>query len=312
MQFQMKLRITLIFATIFAAIGLGMTGSRGAGGFGRSGVPGDIPEFSNVIVVVEENASFSEVIGSGSMPYLNSLAAKYGLATNYFANTHPSIGNYFMMTTGTIVTNDDGFNGTVSVNNLARQFKKDGKTWKAYAESIPSAGYLGGNTGLYLKRHNPFSYFSDVANDPAQRANIVPFSQFSSDIDSGLPDFSFIVPNAINDAHNCPSGGSSCTEAEKLAVADRWLKKNIDPLIKSGAMKNALLVITFDEANPKDTSHGGGHIATVVVSPKAKQGFQGSGLYQHQNLLRTVGDALHLSSVPGAGSNATSMREFFP
>lgn len=303
-----KLRMGLVLA----ALGLTLIGICGAGGSGGPAGPSNLPQFSNVIVVVEENASFNEVIGSGSMPYLNSIASEYGLAANYFANTHPSIGNYFMMTTGTIVTNDDNFTSTVSVDNLARQFAKDGKTWKVYAESIPSVGYLGGNKGLYLKRHNPFSYFSDVANDPSKTANIVPFSQFSSDISSGLPTFSFVVPNAVNDAHNCPHGGSNCTEAEKLAVADSWLKENIDPLIKSAAMTNALLVITFDEANPNDKSHGGGQIATVIISPKAKQGFHGPGMYQHQNLLRTIGDALRLSSVPGAGAKAASMREFFP
>jgi len=46
------------------------------------------------------------------MPYLNSLASQYDLATQYFANTHPSIGDYFMLTTGQLVTNDDGFAGT--------------------------------------------------------------------------------------------------------------------------------------------------------------------------------------------------------
>ncbi len=56
-----------------------------------------------------ENADYNEVIGAGSMPYLNSLAQKYALATNYYANTHPSIGNYFMLTTGQILTNDDAF-----------------------------------------------------------------------------------------------------------------------------------------------------------------------------------------------------------
>ncbi len=59
-----------------------------------------VPVFSHVFVVVEENHGYSSVIGSSSMPYLNSLASKYGLATQYYANTHPSIGNYFMMTTG--------------------------------------------------------------------------------------------------------------------------------------------------------------------------------------------------------------------
>src|SRR5256885_15991078 len=63
--------------------------------------------FGHVVLIVEENQSYSNVIGNASAPYLNSLASQYGLATEYYANTHPSIGNYFMLTTGKIETNDD-------------------------------------------------------------------------------------------------------------------------------------------------------------------------------------------------------------
>jgi phosphatidylinositol-3-phosphatase len=73
---------------------------------------GSVPQFGHVVVVLEENHSYSEVIGNSAMPYLNSLASQYGLATQYFANAHPSIGNYFMLTTGQLVTNDDAFAGT--------------------------------------------------------------------------------------------------------------------------------------------------------------------------------------------------------
>src|SRR6267143_2589117 len=58
-------------------------------------VPANQPTFSHVVLVVEENHSYSEVIGNSSMPYLNSLASQYGLATQYFADAHPSLGNYF-------------------------------------------------------------------------------------------------------------------------------------------------------------------------------------------------------------------------
>jgi hypothetical protein len=89
---------------------------------------GTVPGVGHVVLVVEENSSYSEVIGSSEMPYLNSLAAQYGLATRYFANTHPSIGNYFMLTTGQIVTNDDSFTGTVDVDNIVRELLASGKT----------------------------------------------------------------------------------------------------------------------------------------------------------------------------------------
>ena len=109
-----------------------------------------------------ENASYSDVIGAASMPYLNSLAQKYALTTNYYANTHPSIGNYFMLTTG------DPYEprlvqrtASTELDNVVRELTAAGKTWKSYAESLPSVGYLGSDQ-LLLHRHNPMSYFSDV------------------------------------------------------------------------------------------------------------------------------------------------------
>src|ERR1051326_4904892 len=95
---------------------------------------------AHVAVVAIENMSYESVIGSSAAPYLNSLAAQYGLATQYYANTHPSIGNYFMLTTGQIITNDDGFTGTVSADNVVRELVGAGKSWKSYAESLPSVG----------------------------------------------------------------------------------------------------------------------------------------------------------------------------
>jgi hypothetical protein len=303
---------TLIPATLLlASFVLGCGGSTSISGI-TGGSGGPVPQFSHVVVVVEENAGYQDVIGNSAMPYLNSLASKYSVATNYYANTHPTIGNYFMMTTGTIVTNDDTFAGTVSDNNLVRQFQKDGKSWKSYAESVPAARYLGGDSYPYLKRHVPFSYFSDVANSTSLAQNIVPFSAFASDVGSGnLPNFSFVTPNAEHDAHDCPGGGSACSLPVRLTAADNWLKANIAPLISSPAFADTLLVITFDEGDITDVVNGGGHIATILISPKVKAGYQGSGTYQHQSLERLIGDTLRLSAVPGAGSSAGTMGEFF-
>src|SRR3954465_15549824 len=121
-----------------------------------------VPASKHIVLVLEENHSYSSVIGSSSMPYLNSLASKYALATNYYADTHPSIGNYFMLTTGQIITNNDAYTGTVTSDNIVRRIITAGKTWKSYAESIPSTGYIGGDSGRYCKHHNPFAYLSDV------------------------------------------------------------------------------------------------------------------------------------------------------
>ena len=235
------------------------------------------------------------------MPYLNSLASKYGLATQYFANAHPSIGNYFMLTTGQIITNDDSFGATVNADNIVRHLVAAGKTWRSYAEGLSAPGYLADGPYPYAKNHNPFAYFSDVVNSSLQAGNIVPFSQFASDLSSGrLADFSFIAPDLQNDAHD----GS-------LGQADAWLQQNIGPLISNPAFQNSLLIIVFDESDLTDWENIGGHVAAVIVSPKAKPGYKSLTPYQHQNTLRLISRALGLSSFPGAAAEAQDMSEFF-
>lgn len=260
-----------------------------------------VPASSHVFLVVEENHSYSSVIGSSSMPYLNSLAKKYGLATQYYANTHPSIGNYFMLSAGQFITNNDSYCSTLSQDNVVRHLMTAGKTFKAYAENLPYAGYMGCGAYPYVKRHDPLPYFSDVANS-SEKYNLVPFSKFATDLNNHtLPNFSFIVPNLLHDAHD-----------GTLSAADSWLKANIAPLISSATFqRDGILIIVFDESFDSDTAHGGGHVAAVVISPKVKTGYRSTTLYQHQNTLKTLMKALGLSSFPGAASGAKDMGEFF-
>jgi len=263
------------------------------------------PQFGHVFIVVEENASYPDVIGNSSMPYFNSLANKWGLATNYYANLHPSIPNYFEMTVGKTLTVNDSETPKsfpVSDDNVVRELLAAGKTWKSYAEDLPSAGYTGGDSGKYLVRHNPLAYMTDVQNAPAQAQNLVPFSEFVADLPTAnLPQYSFIVPNSCNDAHDCPP-----------STADTWLKNNIDPLINSSLFqKDGLLIIVFDEGNNLDFTQGGGHVAAVIVSPFSKLGYKSIALYQHQSVLRLMLEGLGVTKLPGDAATAPAMWEFF-
>ena len=279
-------------------------------GFSYTTAQASLPSFDHVFIVLLENQSFTDAMGG--MPFLNKIANRYGTAANFFANTHPSIGNYFWLTTGQVITNDSNFAGTVTADNIVRQLNLSGRSWRAYAESLPSVGYTGGDQYPYVKRHNPFSYLSDVLNNQAQANNIVPFSQFSIDLANGqLPQYSFIIPNQYNNSHDCPPSIPNCTNADKLATADQWLKDNIDPLIASPALRqNGLLIISFDESVNTDMQNGGGRVVTLVVGPKVKQAFQSSTFYQHQSTLRTSAEALGLTAFPGAAATASNFAEF--
>lgn len=256
---------------------------------------------SHVLILLEENQNYSNVIGSSQSPYLNSLAAQYALATQYYADAHPSIPNYFMLTTGQTITLDDNFSGTVNADNLVRELAAAGKTWKSYQEDLPSAAYLGGDTGSYVKRHNPFAYFTDVINNPAEAQNIVPFTQFAADLGANsLPNFSFITPNIQDDAHN----GTP-------AQADSWLSVNLPALFANAAFQqDGLLMIVFDESG-SDVMHFGGRVPMVLISPKAKHGYQSTTFYQHESALRLMEEALGLKTLIGAAATAPAMGEFF-
>jgi phosphatidylinositol-3-phosphatase len=265
--------------------------------------------FGHAVIVLMENTNYADVIGNSSAPYMNGLANQYGLATQYYADTHPSIGNYFMLTTGQILTNDDTKTPAsfpVSVDNAVREVLAAGKTWKAYEESIPSVGYTGDDStgpdgGQYYTHHDPLVYMTDVQNNAAQLQNIVPFTQFSVDLAANaLPSYSFITPNGCDDGHDC-----------SLSVADSWLQTNIDPLIKSASFqKDGLLLIIFDESG-NDNTNGGGQVVAIVVSPFSKAGYKSTTLYQHESALRLMLEGLGIRTLPGAAAAAPKMWEFF-
>jgi phosphatidylinositol-3-phosphatase len=269
------------------------------------------PPLGHVVVVAFENHSYSQVVGSSAMPYLNGLISQYALATGYYANSHPSIGNYFELTTGQIITTNDNYNSTVSVDNLERQLLKAGKTWKEYAQSLPSTGYTGWDHYPYVKHHSPFAYFSDNVGS-LQANNIVQFTQFGTDVTNGtLPNFSFVVPDLHHDGHDCPGGMSTCSDSQKLNAADLFLQYQIAPVLNSPQFqKDGLLVIWWDEGNAGDTANGGGRVAITLVGPSVKRAYKSSTFYQHQDLLRTIAEGLGIG-FPGSSATAHSMAEFF-
>ncbi|HZD76147.1 MAG TPA: alkaline phosphatase family protein [Acidobacteriaceae bacterium] len=271
-------------------------------------VQAQTPHSKHLILVMEENRGSSSVVGQTTVwPNLNNLISNGALATHYYANTHPSIGNYFMLTTGQILTNNDSSTKVWNVDNIARRMLSAGVSFRIYAEGI-TQGYLGGNTGAYVIRHNPFAMLSDIAGDTTvAKAHMWPFTQFAADLANGtLPEYSFIVPDVNHDAHN----GTA-------QQADTWLQsKVIGPLSTNSAFEpggDGVLIVDFDEAASSDTTHGGGHVACVLWGPGVTAGFRQSSstVYQHQSLLRTEMELLGLSNPPGAAASAPLMNEFF-
>jgi acid phosphatase len=300
-----------------------------------------VPSFEHVFVVVEENENYGEVIGNTKdMPYLNALASHYGLATNYYANTHPSINNYFFLTAGRSGTTrpwirdlSDEYPREVGGENIASVLSANGKTWKSYAEDIPQRGYIGDDRFPYVKRHNPFAYFTSVRHKSApgeasQRDNVVRFEEFERDLErDSLPNYSFIVPNLFHDGHHdsVTQHMAPCGDRRALQEVDTWLKKKMGPLIASATFqRSGLLIIVFDEAceggrkadwtfDPKQPGiRGGGRVAAVLVSPRIPSGTKSDVLYHHESVLRLSLRTLGVEDLPGAAASSPDMNDFFP
>jgi hypothetical protein len=283
------------------------------GGSTGGGPPVTAPQaaIQHVGVVVFENQNYADIVGSSSMPYLNGLIQQNALATQFYANVHPSIGNYFMMTAGQVINTDDNFAGTFGGENITNALGSSGKTWKAYAESLPDTGYVDGDQYPYIKHHNPFAYFSNVRTDSTQRNNIVPLTTLSSDLAANtLPDYFFIVPNDLHNGHDCPSGASSCSLSDRLGRMDMWLQTNLGPLLANPNLaSNGVLIITFDES-ANDNAMGGGRIAIVFAGGRVKSNFQSTTTYQFPSLLRFTLKTLRVTTYPGAAAGAPDMDEF--
>lgn len=309
------IRLSVAFLLLAYFLGCGSSGSNTSNSNGNSGGVTPTPPSStlpqHIVVIIFENQDYVDVIGNPAMPFFNRLATQYGLATQFYANTHPSIGNYFFLTTGENPTNnDDSYNGTFSGDNVARQLAAAGKTWKVYAESLPSVGYTGEDVYPYIKHHNPFAYLTDVIGT-AQAANIVPFSQFTTDLNNNsLPSYALVVPDNLHNGHDCSNGGQTCPASEHLANIDSWLSANFSgPMQNASFVQNSVLILTFDES-ATDNRNGGGRIPTVLAGGPIKAGYQSTTMYQIPSLLKFTLNTLGVSNVPGSGANAPGMAEF--
>ena len=277
-----------------------------------------VPRSKHVYIVAEENRSYEHIVGSASMPYLNSLINKGGLATQFYSNEHGSLENYLIVTSGQYLTHNNDTLAVFNVDNIERHLLTNGMTFKSYAQSLPFAGYTGLYSGAYMKRHAPLPYYTDMANSSLIK-NHVSTTELAKDIANGtLPNFAFITPDGNNDMHNCGTNLGAC-----LWTADQFLKNTIGPLLASAPFQpggDGVLIIWADEADLSTDNRCsatvltgcGGHIVVAMIGPQVKAGYKSTTNYHHQSVLRTILEAMGTTAnFPAAANTAPDMREFF-
>ena len=244
----------------------------------------------HVVWIWLENEGYASVIGSRSAPFLTGLAHACGLATNYWAITHPSLPNYLAATSGsTWGVGDDNAPSSHPIDHqsIFGQIAAAGLTWRSFEESMPANCELS-SSGEYAVKHNPAAYFVPIRRQCG--AWDVPLRALSVD---ALPSFAFVTPNLCNDMHSCP-----------VATGDEWLQRFVSSLVAGRSYRagNTVLFITFDEGTGSSN-----RVATLVVSPSTRRGTVSAVRFDHYSLLATTEKLLGL---PRLGNGTDMARAF--
>jgi len=237
-----------------------------------------VPRYAHIVVIVEENKDYAQILSPSAAPNISALAAQYGDATQFFGEVHPSEANYVALLGGDTfgIHDDDAFycragmvdpacagsaapgyaNHTVTARHLGQQLEAVGLTWKGYYEDLPAPGSLAvvasdpafddgtRKTALYAAKHSGFVNFAAVQQDPLRTARLVDFHQFEADLAAGqLPSFALVVPNQCNEMHglvgpNLPPGCSNTDTPALIARGDKVVGDLVKRIQASAAWRS--------------------------------------------------------------------------
>ncbi len=226
-----------------------------------------LPAYSHVVIVVEENHTAASVLGNTAAPFINSLAAGGALMTQSYAVAHPSQPNYLALFAGdTFGVNSDKCPLNLGgAPNLASGLLAAGHSFGGFSEGLPAEGSPVCTAGGYARKHAPWVDFTNV---PASASK--PMGAFTGD--GSLPTVSFVVPNLEDDMHD-----------GTIAGADTWLASRIGGYAQWARANNSLLIVTWDE----DDDRADNHIATIFYGAAVRPGTYDAPI-NHYSVLSTV------------------------
>jgi acid phosphatase len=249
--------------------------------------------FERILIVLLENQPQADV---HSAPYLETLKAKGLFLATYFGVRHPSQPNYLAAISGSTFGIDSDDDCNLNDTTIVDLLEREGITWKAYIEDLPTSDKLTSKQGLYARKHNPFVSFTTVSGNTTRLARVVDGNEFAADRAGGsLPQFCWYTPNIRNDGHTPHS----------IANAGTWLKTFLEPLVADTEfMRETLVVVTFDERLPDADNH----VYAVLLGPGATPGTVDTTRYDHYSILRTVEENWSLGTLGRSDQNATWFR----
>ena len=304
--------MAIVLATFGTATGV-TAASPAAAASGPCGITATPHAYQHVVWIWMENHSLGDIIGNKSQaPYINSLAAGCGLATNYHNTTHPSLPNYLAATSGLAqpdlpILSYVDCSPSVICDTSAPSIFGQGETWKAYEESMPSNCDKSGS-GEYKVAHNPAVYYTSLSGCASHD---VPYAHLATDLaDNALPAFSFVTPNLIDDMHD-----------GTIAQGDAWLASNLPTILNSREYQagTTAIFITWDEGSggyPIEDCDDTGVtdtsclVPTIVINPSTPAGTTSGTFFDHYSLLGTTEGLLGLPKLASASSAATMTAAF--
>ncbi|HEV2689734.1 MAG TPA: alkaline phosphatase family protein [Bryobacteraceae bacterium] len=273
-----------------------------------------IPHYDHVVIVMEENHSYSQILGTPVYPplafppalwpyitfplpitqdnYIRSLADQGASFTNSHALSHPSQPNYLDLFSGSDqhITTDGTPGHTFTAPSLGGELIASGQSFAGYSEDLPHTGYAGGDQGDWVRHHEPWVNFSDVP-----RADNLNLKKLPHDF-TRLPTVSFVVPNNVDNMHSA-----------SVQDGDEWLHHHLRRYARWAKKHNSLLIVTWDESAGPDSSSN--PVATVFYGAHIQRG-QYNEHITHFNVLRTIEDMYGLAPT-GAAATATPITDVF-
>lgn len=248
-----------------------------------------LPTPDHIVILIEENHGYSQIMGSSSAPYINALAAD-AMSTSFtqmYGIEHPSQPNYLDLFSGSNqgITNNNLPSSHFTTPNLARELINAGKTFITYSQTLPSVGYDGATSGKYQRKHNPVANWMGTGTNQVSSTLNQPFTAFPTNY-ATLPTVSFVVPDQDYDMHD-----------GTISTGDTWFHNNLDGYIQWAKTHNSLFILIFDEDNGSYNNR----IPCIFTGPMVKSGTV-STTYNLYNVLRTIEDIYGTTHAGNAAS----------